>query len=76
MSRVTQQTQERLVDGLAGTSLTAGVSMNLANLNAVLETATLAVGLAAGAFALFFQIRRYFRGKKRDKELAQENERH
>ena len=65
-----QQTQERLVDGLAGTSLTAGVSMTLADFNVILETATLTIGLIAGVFALFFQVRRYRRGKKRDKETA------
>lgn len=69
-----QQTQERLVDGLAGTSLTAGVGMNLAELNVILETATLTIGLIAGVFALFFQVRRYYRGKKRDKALADKNE--
>ncbi len=65
-----QQTQERVVDTLAGTSLTAGVGMNLAELNVVLETVTLSVGLVAGVFALFFQVRRYYRGKKRDKEAT------
>ncbi len=65
-----QQTQERAVDTLAGTSLTAGVSMNLADLNVILETVTLTIGLIAGVFALFFQVRRYYRGKKRDKETA------
>ncbi len=65
-----QQTQERVVDTLAGTSLTAGVGMNLADLNVILETVTLTIGLIAGVFALFFQVRRYYRGKKRDKETA------
>lgn len=67
-----QQTQERLVDGLAGTSLTAGISMNLADFNVMLETAVLVIGLVAGVFAMFFQIRRYYRGKKRDKAAKSE----
>ena len=67
---VEQKVQERLVDGLAGISLTSGVSMTLADFNVILETATLTVGLIAGAFAMFFQVRRYYRGKKRDKNLA------
>ena len=81
-----QQTQERLVDGLAGTSLTVGVSMTLADFNVILETATLTIGLIAGAFAMFFQVRRYYRGKtmnealketqqKLDKALANQNDR-
>ena len=80
-----QQTQERVVDGLAGTSLTAGVSMSLADFNVILETATLTIGLIAGAFAMFFQVRRYYRGKtmnealketqqKLDEALADKNE--
>ena len=80
-----QQTQERVVDTLAGTSLTAGISMTLADFNIILETATLTIGLIAGAFALFFQIRRYYRGKtmnaalketqqKLDEALANKNE--
>lgn len=60
---MSQQTQERVVDGLAGTSLTVGISMNLADFNVILETATLTIGLIAGAFAMFFQVRRYYRGK-------------
>lgn len=60
---MSQQTQERAVDGLAGTSLTAGITMNLADFNVILETATLTVGFIAGAFAMFFQIRRWYRGK-------------
>ena len=81
-----QQTQERVVDGLAGTSLTAGVGMTLADFNIILETATLTIGLIAGVFALFFQARRWYRGKtmnaalketqqKLDKALADKDER-
>ncbi len=81
-----QQTQERMVDTLAGTSLTAGVSMTLADFNTILETATLTIGLIAGVFALFFQVRRYYRGKtmnaalketqqKLDKALGDKDER-
>lgn len=65
---VEQKVQERLVDGLAGISLTSGVGMNLADFNVILETATLSIGLVAGVFALFFQVRRYFRGRKRDQQ--------
>ncbi len=66
-----QQTQERLVDGLAGTSLTAGVSMTLADFNVMLETATLTVGFIAGAFAMFFQVRRHYRGKTMNEALKE-----
>lgn len=69
---VEQKVQERLVDGLAGISLTSGVGMNLADFNVILETATLSIGLVAGVFALFFQVRRYYRGKIRDKKANSE----
>ena len=43
-------------------------SVTLADINMWLETATFAVGLVAGIFAMFFHIRRYFRSRKRDKQ--------
>lgn len=68
---MSQQTRERVVDGLAGTSLTAGVGVNLADFNIILETATLTIGLIAGVFALFFQVRRYYRGKTMNAALKE-----
>ena len=61
-----QQAQENIVDALATTPLVSVAGVNLISLNELLETATLAVGFVAGLFALFFQVRRWYRARKRD----------
>lgn len=65
-----QQIQERVADTLSGGSLSVGVAMTVADYNAIMEAATLTVGLIAGIFAMFFHIRRWYRGRQRDREIA------
>ena len=62
--------EEKVVNVLAGTSLASGTGVSLVDFNVYLETGTLVVGLTAGLFALFFQIRRWYRG--RQKQLTKE----
>lgn len=61
-----QQIQERAADSLTAIAI-GSWTVSLADINMVLETATYAVGFIAGAFAMFFHIRRYFRSRKRDR---------
>lgn len=59
---MTQQVQARAADTLATIAIGAW-TLTLADLNVILETVTLTLGMVAGVFALFFHIRRYRRGK-------------
>ena len=59
--------EEKAVNALAGTSIATGTGMSLVDLNVYLETGTLIVGFTAGIFALFFQIRRWYRGRQATK---------
>ena len=60
-----QQTQERLADVAAtGSPLAAVAGVNLAELNAVLETATLALGFTAGIISVAYRIWIWHRDKK------------
>ncbi len=63
--------EEKVVNALAGTSIASGTSMTLVDFNVYLETGTLIVGFTAGLFALFFQARRWYRGRK-VKQLLEE----
>lgn len=55
---------DKAVNYLAGTSAFTGFGMSLVDFNTYLETATMIVGLTAGLFALFFQVRRWYRGRQ------------
>lgn len=59
--------QERVVDGITTIPFVSIFGYNFLTLNEFLETATLLVGLLSGIFALFFHIRRWWRGRQRDK---------
>ena len=56
--------QEKVADVLTATPIVSLFSYNFMTLNEVLETATLIIGLIAGLFAMFFHIRRWYRGRK------------
>ena len=67
---MTQPAQEKVVDALAATPFVSVLGINFMNLNELLETATLAIGFITGLFVMFFQIRRWYRGRKRDQKAA------
>lgn len=67
---MSQQVQARAADAL-GTVAIGAWTLNLTDLNVILETATLGIGLIAGVFALFFHIRRYRRGRTMAAALAE-----
>ena len=56
--------QEKIVDIASGSALTAGITMNIAEYNVVMEAVTLTLGAIAALFSLFFHIRRWYRGRK------------
>jgi hypothetical protein len=41
---------------------------NFVSLNELLQTITLLIGITSGLFALFFQVRRWYRGRKLTKK--------
>jgi len=63
-------TEERVVNGLVAVPFASVFGYNFMSLNQFLETATLTLGLITGLIALAFQVRRYLRGRKRDKLAA------
>lgn len=66
-----QQTQERVADSL--TTLAIGSwSVSLADINLMLETATFVLGFVAGAFSVFFHVRRYLRERKLNEKSKDE----
>jgi len=64
-----QPVQEKLVDAVTTVPFISLFGYNFMTLNELLETTTLCVGLIAAIFSLFFHIRRYFRGRKRDRAV-------
>ena len=60
--------EQKIVHVLTATPFISLFGYNFMSLNEFLETATLVVGLTAGVFAMFFQVRRWWRGRKRDKK--------
>ena len=65
--------QERAADALGSGGLLAGIAMNLSEYNVLMESITLTLGAVAALFSLFFHIRRWYRGRKRDSELKNDN---
>ena len=60
---MSQQAQERIADGLGALAL-GSWTLNLTDINLILETVTLALGAVAALFSLFFHVRRWWRTKK------------
>ena len=65
---MTNQNQERIVDGMSGAALSIGTTMTLTDYNALMEAVTLTLGAIAALFSLFFHIRRWYRGRQRPPE--------
>jgi hypothetical protein len=59
--------EQKIVDIVSAIPFASVFGYNFMTLNELLETATLTIGLLSGVFALFFHIRRWYRGKKREK---------
>ena len=63
------QMQEQLVNAGSSVPFLTVMGVNFVTFNEVLEAATLAIGFVTGIISLAFQLRRYLRSRKRDKEL-------
>ena len=61
--------EQKVVDVLTATPFLSIAGVNFMALNELLETATLTVGFIAGVFAMFFHVRRWWRGRKANKQL-------
>ena len=66
------ETVNKIGNTLAATPFVTILGVEFMSFNEFMEGATLTVGFVAGIFALLFQVRRYFRSRKRDKLAAQE----
>ena len=64
----TQQVQERLADVATGTPFLAWLGVNLTQLNQVLETLTLIVGLVAGCVGLAYRLYLWRKAHSADKD--------
>lgn len=67
MSMPTEEIQNRVVDALAAVPFVTIAGVEFMSFNEFMEGATYTIGFVAGIFALLFQVRRYFRSRKRDK---------
>jgi hypothetical protein len=56
--------QEKVVDAITAVPFLSLFGYNFITLNEFLETATLIIGLVSGLFALFFNVRRWWRERK------------
>lgn len=68
-----QNVQEHVTDSLTTITIGSWV-LTFADVNVVLETFTLTLGVVAGAFAIYFHVRRYLR-QKHEVARRQENDR-
>jgi hypothetical protein len=66
-----EQIQQRVADYSASVTMGSWVTVTLSDFNAILETATLTLGLVAGAFSLYFHVRRALRHRKATKDEQQ-----
>ena len=71
---VRTEVQNRIVDGMAAVPFVTILGVDFMSFNEFMEGATFTIGFITGIFALAFQIRRYFRSRKRDKLAANEAE--
>ncbi len=65
-----EQMQEQLVNAASSVPFLTVVGVRFMTFNEALEAATLIIGFITGVIALLFQLRRYLRGRKRDKAAA------
>ncbi len=68
------EVQNRIVDGMAAVPFVTVLGVDFMSFNEVMESATFCIGFITGIFALAFQVRRYFRSRKRDRLAANETE--
>lgn len=61
---MTPHQQQQIADAGAAAALAAGTSPFWGSLDQILQTTTLALGVIAGAFAVYFHARRYWRERK------------
>lgn len=61
---MTPQQQQQLAEGAAGAAIAAGTSPLWVSLDHVLQTATLALGVIAGAFAVYFHVRKFVQERR------------
>lgn len=73
MDLPTEQIQNRVVDALAAVPFVTIAGVEFMSFNEFMEGATYTIGFVTGIFALAFQVRRYFRSRKRDKLAARES---
>lgn len=64
--------EEQLVNAASSVPFITVVGVQFATFNEALEAATLMLGFVTGLIALAFQVRRYVRGRKRDKAANSE----
>jgi hypothetical protein len=69
------EVQNKIVNGMAAVPFVTFLGVDFMSFNEFMEGATLTIGFITGVFALAFQVRRYFRSRKRDKLAANEAER-
>jgi len=62
--------EEQLVNAASSVPFLTVMGVNFMTFNEALEAATLVIGFITGIIAFAFQIRRYMRGRKRDKALG------
>ena len=73
MALATEQIQNRVVDAMAAIPFVTIAGVEFMSFNEFMEGATYTIGFVTGIFALAFQVRRYFKSRKRDKLAAQES---
>ena len=69
-----EQQTEQLVNAASSVPFLTVAGVNFMTFNETLEAATLIIGFITGIIALAFQLRRYLRGRKRDKQTTAESE--
>ncbi len=62
-----EQVQERVADYTASLTMGSWITVTVTDINVILETATLTFGLIAGAFSLYFHVRRALRERNAKK---------
>lgn len=71
MSDTAQEIQNRVVDAMAAVPFVSIAGVEFMSFNEFMEGATYTIGFVTGIFALLFQVRRYFRSRKRDRLAAE-----
>jgi len=68
------EVQNKIVDGMAAVPFVTIFGVEFMSFNEFMEGATFTIGFITGIFALAFQVRRYFRSRKRDRLASNEAE--